>query len=320
LILVTGATGLVGSQICRELKQKGLPYRALRRKSSQIPNDLLEVDWVEGDILDFESILDALKDISTVIHAAAVISFYKGDYELMETTNVHGTRNIVDASLTASVKKIIHISSVAALGRPIGINHIDENTQWMESSLNSYYGETKYLAELEVWRAMEEGLQTVIVNPSVILGTGDWTKGSTRLFKYAWDEHRYFPGGAFNYVDNRDISNVVCQLAQSNHNGERFILNAGSTTYESFFKLVGERFGKKAPTRKVSESLYFLAILMESVKSFFTRTKPIITRESLISTKKDYHFDASKIKKLLNFAFKDLEDTVEWVIAGLQKE
>ncbi len=320
MILITGATGLVGSQICRELKRNSHPFKALRRTSSEIPDDLVDIEWVEGDILDYESIVESLEGVSTVIHAAAVISFFKGDYKLMEDTNVDGTRNVVNASLETSVKKIIHISSVAALGRPVSSHHIDENIQWMESSNNSYYGETKYLAELEVWRAMEEGIQVAIVNPSVVLGIGDWKNGSTRLFKYAWDEHRYFPGGSFNYIDNRDVATLVHQLVPSDYVGERFILNAGSITYESFFKLVSEKFNKKAPSKKVSEKLYFLAILLESIKAFLTRTKPIITKESLISTKKEYHFDASKIKKLLNFAFKDLDDTVGWVAAGLQKE
>jgi len=320
MILVTGATGLVGSQICRELKSGNIPFRALKRHSSSIPPDLLNEDWVVGDILDFESITDALKEITIVIHSAAMISFYKGDYKLMEKINVEGTKNVVNACLGSFIKKFIHISSIAAIGRTINYSTIDEKTQWVQSPNNSYYGETKYLAELEVWRAIEEGLPATIINPSIVLGVGDWSNSSTRLFKYAWEEHRYFPSGSMNYVDNRDVASIVLKLVDANISGERYILNGGCVSYKSFFEQAAKSYGRTPPTTQLPSKYTFLVIWLAKVKSFLTRTKPFVTREALLGVKKEYSYDASKIKKLLNFAFRDLEESIGWVCSKIKKE
>ena len=193
MILVTGASGLVGSQLCIDLQEAGTPFRAMKRSSGFIPERLKNAEWIEADLLDFQSLQLSMEDVDTVIHAAAAISFYKGDKHLLFDVNVEGTKNIVDAALKAGVKRLVYVSSVGALGRPEKQTLINESHRWIPSKDNTYYGETKYLGELEVWRGMEEGLQAAIVSPSVILGQGDWSKGSTQLFKYVWEEHYFFP-------------------------------------------------------------------------------------------------------------------------------
>ncbi len=319
MILVTGATGLVGSQICRLLKEKSIEFRALKRETSKIPSELIDENWFIADILDDGAMLEAMEGVTTIIHAAAMISFYHKDNKQMELINVQGTNTVINAALKSSVTRILHISSIAALGRSKSDIEINENTQWTYSQNNTYYSETKYLAELEVWRGLEEGLSVTVVNPSIILGIGDWTTSSTRLFKYAFDEHRFFPSGSMNYVDNRDVASLVIALINS-PSGERYILNGGNVSYENFFSIAALSFGKKPPVKKISKNTSMFILVVAKIQSILTGRRPFVTREALLSSKKNYQYDASKIKKLMNFAFRDFEDTVAWVCAGLKKD
>ena len=174
MVFVTGATGLVGSHLVQALVQQGKPVRALYR--SVIPSfaGADKVQWVQGDILDVITLDEALIGVEQVYHCAAVVSFNPKRAEELYQVNVEGTANVVNASITAGVQKLLFVSSVAALGRMREGSAIDENMQWSPKANNSEYGRTKYLAEMEVWRGIGEGLKAVIVNPTIILGAGDW--------------------------------------------------------------------------------------------------------------------------------------------------
>jgi nucleoside-diphosphate-sugar epimerase len=189
----------------------------------------------------------------------------------------------------------------------------------VNSPNNSYYGETKYLSELEVWRGAEEGLSTVILNPSVVLGIGDWTKSSTKIFKYVWDQHKYYPGGSFNYVDSRDVADAVIQLLNSDIEGMRFILSNGKISYKEFFERIAKEFGKKPPYKLASYRLSKMILIVEKIRSLLSGKLPMVTKETLLMSKENFEYENSKIKKTIGFEFRNLDNTVKWACAGLKK-
>ena len=319
MILLTGATGLVGGEIANQLAGKGLPFKALRRSSGKV-NPILKTSplWVDGDIMDPMSLKEALKDVDTVIHSAALISFYRREYKTMHQVNVNGTANLINEAIAANVKKFIHISSVAALGRSQQEKHIDETARWVNSPDNSAYGESKHLAELEVWRGQEEGLAVGIINPSVVLGPGNWHQSSTKLFRYAWKEGKFYPPGTFNYVDLRDVSHAVLQVMATDIQGDRFIVSNDTIYYKDFFEKVAEHFDKKAPQRKLTRFIAQMAVIAEGIKSTITGSPPLITRESINLSGMKYRFDNAKIKRVLGFEFTPLSDTIAWTCRELK--
>lgn len=184
MILVTGGTGFVGHYLLKALVERGETVRATYRKSSNPDrmNDFPSVDWVECDVLDIVGLEKAFKGVERVYHVAAMVSYVPAHSEIMKQINVDGTRNIANICLEKGVEKLIFVSSIAALGRPINGKEISEKDEWTESKLNSPYAKSKYEAEMEIWRAGAEGLNFAIVNPSVVLGEWDWDSGTAQFF------------------------------------------------------------------------------------------------------------------------------------------
>ena len=317
MYFVTGATGFVGSFVCKQLVEEGKPVQALRRKTSIFPlsTEISEkIDWVEGDIMDVELLGRCFEEADIVIHCAAVISFHKKDYNAMYKANVEGTRNVVNACLSAQkALRLIHLSSIAAIGRKKDNETIREDNKWESSPLNTGYARTKHQAELEVWRGVAEGLDAIILNPSVILGVGDWEKGSSRLFKYVWDEQKFYSTSMVNYVDVEDLVAVMMGLLKKDFSGERFIVSAGKISYLNLFEKIAERFDKKAPTVPINIFLLYSAIFAGKIQAFFTGKKPFITSEMNIVAKNSYFYDNSKVKQALQFSFRKLDETLDLV-------
>jgi len=315
MIAVTGANGLLGSFIIRELIKQKETFIALKRKGSDL--SLLEdvqgqIQWLDADILDPVSLNDAFQNVSHVIHAAAMVSFNPRVRNQIFRINIEGTQNVVNVCQANGVKKLVHISSVAALGRLKEHTEIDEDHKWIDNALNSTYAESKYLAELEVIRAYEEGLHVVILNPSVILAAADWTKSSAKLFKYVWDESRFYIDSHLNYVDVRDVALAAYKLLKADVNGERFILNAGSLELSSFFALTAARFNKKAPTIKLNPALLKTVAFLEGVRSWLIRSEPLITSETARLAGTRFLYRNEKIRKALNFQFQTIDQTLNW--------
>src|SRR6185437_2324293 len=247
MIFLTGGTGLVGSFIARRLLEDNKSIRALKRKNSDLSlvKDIAHrIEWVEGDILDVLFIEECLKGIDTIIHSAALVSFSKRSEEQMIAVNVQGTANLVNAALKYNISAFCHISSVAALGR--GKNEvIDESAKWEDSTINTGYARSKYLAELEVWRAMEEGLNVLIINPSVVLGPALLNNSTARLFKYVWKKSPFYTTGQMNYIDVRDVAEIAILLIEKRIYNGRFILNAGKISYRELFGKIAESFNTK---------------------------------------------------------------------------
>lgn len=322
MIFITGCNGLVGSFVARKLIKEGYQVRALKRHNSDLTlvQDIAgQIEWVEGDILDLASLAKAIPGNTTVIHSAAIVSFNPADRAHMHKINVEGTANVVNVCLANGVNKLCHVSSVAALGRKKNDHLISEDAKWEYSAYNSYYAQTKYLAELEVWRGMAEGLSGFIINPSIILGPGNWDQGSTKLFKYVWDGHAFYTGGSVNYVDVRDVAQIIFQLIRSEITLERFILNGGSIKIKALFEQIAARFGKKPPYVEVNSLLASVAWRLEHMRSLITGKEPLITRETAQAAQKDYIYMNEKVKQTLHYSFHPIDDTIAWTCNELIK-
>lgn len=327
MVLITGITGLVGSFTARRFLEAGYKVAGLKRASSEL--SLLQdienqIVWYECDILDIMSLEKAMVSIDYVIHTAAIVSFAPKDRDSMFKTNTEGTANIVNLCLENNIKKLCFVSSVAALGRSIpnekkaqSMVYIDEKATWEESPLNSNYAKTKYLAEMEVWRGEAEGLNCVVVNPSLILGEADWNKSSTQLMKYVFDEHTFYPQGNLNYVDVQDVAECIFKLTIGDISGEKFILSAGQITYKDFFEKVAHKFHKKAPSILLPSSLTSVLWRLESIRTFFTKNTPLITKETALSSSHSFEYQNDKIKQTLGFEFKKLDESLDRICKKL---
>lgn len=313
MIAITGASGLLGGFIAEKFILEGEQVIALKRKNSKSSLKHSEkINWMEADVLDQISLQESFKEVDTVIHSAAVVSFNPRKSKEVFETNVTGTKNVVDACLASGVKKLIHISSVAALGRQKGINHVNEKSNWVDSVLNSDYATSKYQAELEVYRGYEEGLHVSLVNPSVILGPADWNKSSSQIFKYIWDEKPFYTEGVLNYVDVRDVANMVHTLHSSDFNGERFIANAGHTTFKNIFDEIANRFDKKSPYLKVNSSLTGIVASLEAIRCLLTNKEPVITKHTVRMAREPFYFENKKAVEKLKIDFRSLRETLDF--------
>jgi dihydroflavonol-4-reductase len=315
MIAVTGANGLLGSFIVRQLLSTQQPFVAVVRRNSDVRllADIAEqVTFRYADVTDPVSIDEALEGVNGVIHAAAVVSFNPAQEKNIYKINVEGTRNVVDACLERNISRFVHVSSVAALGRQKDQPRITEENKWLESPLNTVYAKSKHLAEAEVFRANEEGLNTVTVSPSVILAPADWTRSSAQLFKYVWEEKKFYIDSNLNFVDVRDVVNAIFQLYNSQINGERFILNGGTIRFQDFFSMVADKFNKKPPSVKLNSAALKLLASVETLRSNLLGKEPLITRETARMAGNHFSYSSDKIKKLLNLNFHSIESTVSW--------
>jgi dihydroflavonol-4-reductase len=320
LIFVTGGTGLVGAHLIEALIRQGKNVKALYR--SQIPDivDKEKVEWIKGDILDVVFVNEAIQNVGQVYHCAATVSFNPKDKHQMFATNVEGTANVVNASLNAAVNGFCFVSSVAALGRVKNGLEIDENTKWSEETGGSNYGKSKYLAELEVWRGIGEGLKAVIVNPSIILGAGDWNEGSTKIFKTAFEEFPWYTEGETGFVDVKDVVNAMILLTDNNISGERFIVSAENKSYYNIFTTIANAFGKNPPYKKATSFMSELVWRMEAIKSLLTNNNSLLTSETARAAQAIVRFNNTKIKQFIPFFnYTPIDQTINRVCHELQQ-
>lgn len=322
MVFITGGNGLIGSYTTKLLLERGHTVRLLHRPESRL--DWLsevadQIQWVEGDVLDATLLTDVIKPGDWVIHAAAIVSFTPGEHEKMFKVNVEGTANVVNACLQKNVRKLCFVSSVAALGRTKQNHLITENTPWEESEANTAYAHSKYLAELEVWRGIAEGLPAVIVNPSVVLGAADWERSSTQLFRYAWGEPLFYPAGTVNYVDVRDVAEAIYLLINSNIISEKFILNAGNITHRELLSGMASCFGKNPPKIEARPWMAEVGWRLEWLRGLVTGKAPLLTRETARAASSHYHYSNEKVKNALHFSFRSLPDTLQWACNELLK-
>ncbi len=315
MVAITGANGLLGNFILNKFISKKIPVTGLRRAQrdiSRFGSQVQQAEWREADITDSLSLTEAFKNTETVIHTAAVVSFDPRAKEKIFQTNVIGTQNVVNACLALGIPRLIFISSVAALGRKKGIHEINEETKWVDSNLNSDYAKSKYLAELEVYRGQEEGLSISIINPSVILSTADPNKSSAQLFKYVQEERPFYTDGSLNYVDVRDVTDMVHAIYKNPAPGEKYIANAGCIDLKELMTKIAVRLEKRKPSIKINRSLLQAAAWLEEIRCKLTGSEALISRQSVKMPGERFIYQNQKSINRLNMAYRPLDETLDW--------
>ena len=315
---------MVGSHLLLELVLAGEKVRALKRTKSNIgqvrktfswyrddADDLFgKIEWVEGDVLDIFSLDEAVKGVSEIYHCAGMVSFYKKDRFELQRVNHFGTANIVNAALKAGIGKLCHVSSVSALGKEKQGETITENHLWKTSKHNSYYAISKYAAEREVWRGMEEGLDSIIVIPSIILGPGNWYSGSTKLFSTVWNGMPFYSTGVNGYIDVRDVSGLMVKLMKSDKKNERYIFSAEDVSFKTIISLIANAMGKITPFIKLAPWMGEMGWRIEQVK-LLAGIKPTFSREIAQAAFNKFYFSNQKVKTTLQHRFIPIEDAIK---------
>lgn len=319
MILVTGGAGLLGGELIKQLLAQGSDVRAIYNKTPLPDFNSPHLHQFQCNILDVVGLEEAMEGVDQVYHCAAIVSFEPSRKKEMFKINIEGTTNVVNAALSTGVQKLVHVSSVAALGRIREDEPINESMNWTEETSNSNYGQSKYLSELEVWRGIGEGLDAVIVNPVIILGGGDWNTGSSQIFKSVYDEFPWYTEGVTGFVDVRDVAKSMIALMESNISKERFIISAENRSYRELFNLIADAFGKKQPSKKVTPFIAQVVWRLEAIKSKFTGKKPLVTKESAATALANVHFENGKLLKILpQFSYRTIEETIKDTCAGIQ--
>jgi dihydroflavonol-4-reductase len=312
LILVTGGTGLVGTHLLYDLCRSGKQVRVLKRPDSNVanvkkvfsyytaePETLLKnIEWRDADLLDVYSLTEAMEGITEVYHCAAMVSFESSHQNEMMKTNIEGTANMVNAATGKGIKKFCHVSSIATLGRAEHGALTTEETFWKSSPENSNYSISKYGAEREVWRASEEGLNVIIVNPSLIVGPGNWEQSSSNMFSKGYKGIKFYSSGLNGFVDVRDVSSLMIQLMESDISNQRFLINGENASFRHFFDLIHTGFSKPVSTIRAGKFLSSFAWRAEKFRSMLTGSPPLITRETARSAHRISRFSNEKILKV----------------------
>lgn len=309
-ILVTGGAGLVGHELLSRLLDKGYHVKATWHKTSlKILHKNLTI--IKCDILDVEVLAETIKNIKTVFHCAAMVSFNDDDTDEITRVNVNGTANIVNAGIEAGVDKLIYVSSVAALGNIKDNQIINEAFDPESETASSHYSQSKWWAEMEVWRGTGEGLDAIIVNPSIIIGGSDWTRSSTKIFKTAWQEFPWYTEGVTGFVDVQDVVKAMIALWEEGISNQRFILSAENISYQNIFTTIARSFGRRPPYKKVNSFLAGFIWRIETLRHFFTNHQPLLTKHTAHTALAKRYYDNSKVKNTLSgFVFRPISETI----------
>ncbi len=332
MIFVTGSTGLIGAHLLFELVKSGKKVVALKRGSSNIqqtlkifsyystqPKNLFDkINWVDGDMLDYFRMQELIAGVDTVYHCAAIVSFDPRERKKMVSENVEGTANLVNASIENKVRKFCHVSSIAALGRTSNGVSITEETKWVPSKKNSGYSESKFFSETEVWRGIEEGIDAVIVNPSIVLGPGNWNQGSPKLFKAVYNGLNYYTKGITGYVYVKDVVQAMLTLTDDQHfpmcKNQRFLLNAENWSYQDMFNAIADALAVKKPGKYLSDFMLEVAWRVASVGRLFTNKPPFITKDAVSNSNAKHYFNGSKVKaSIQGFEYRGISEIIKGI-------
>lgn len=315
-ILVTGGSGLVGQHLLEALSASSeYQIKAIYRKHkpsfvTQIQDK--KIEWIESDILDIPSLEQAFENVTHVYHCAAIVSYDPRMFDEMMEINIEGTANIVNLCLDKKVTKLCYVSSIATLGEAAAGNQTSEKDDWEPNAVNSNYALSKQGAEMEVWRGVAEGLDAVIVNPSVILGEGDLSRSSTNLFKIVYDEFPFYTHGATGWVDVKDLVRVMIALMKSDIKNDRFIVSAENVPFKEVFSMMANAMNKRPPYKPANRWMTELAWRFYYLKSIITRKTATITKESAYSAQHVKYYDHSKLLNALpEFRYTSLQESIK---------
>ena len=320
--LITGATGLVGSYLAKLLLQKGEKVRAIKRPTSDtslLGNYANQIEWLTGDVLDIPSLDDAMLGVSNVYHCAASISFIPAEVEQMMKVNIEGTANVMNAALNNRVKKVVHVSSIAAFGLPTNNKIIDENYSDPNINKSFWYYKSKQYSEREAWRAAEEGLEVIIVCPGTILGAGWWEDEPNSLFKSIYNGLKFYTTATNSFVDVRDVVSCMYQLMESPITSEKYIVTAENISFKEVMWQMADAMKVKRPSVEAGKTLRAISWRTEAIKTLFTKERPLITKESAQLASINFAYSNEKIKKTLNYSFRPLDKTIQDTAAAFLK-
>ncbi|WAC42170.1 NAD-dependent epimerase/dehydratase family protein [Pedobacter sp. SL55] len=320
MILVTGATGFLGAELVKQLTDQNILVRAIRRSSSKIPallqNNTL-VTWHIADINEPENLADAFEGITKVYHCAATVSFDPKDKAVLLKINIEGTANIVNLCLENNVR-LLHVSSIAALGYPKKDELISEKHFWDYDPKAHNYAISKYQGEMEVWRGIAEGLDAIIVNPAVIIGKNAGFSGSGAIFKLVKDGLKFYTDGATGIVDVEDVAKCMILLMESNISEERYTLSAENLHYKDFFAQIAQGFGVKPPSKEAKPWMLGIAWRAAKLVSLITRKPAALTKDAARSSFNLSYYTNQKITDTLNFKFKPVNQSIAEVCNALK--
>jgi nucleoside-diphosphate-sugar epimerase len=319
MILITGATGFLGAELTFQHITKGFKVRALKREGSIVPARLANsplIEWHNADINDLATLEDAFEDVTQVYHCAALVSFNAGDKFKMIRVNIEGTSNVVNLCVQYRAR-LLHVSSVAALGEPKKGAQITEDDYWEYNAHVHAYAISKYEGEMEVWRGLAEGLDAVIVNPSVIIGESSGAQGTGAIFKLIQNGLSYYTKGATGFVDVADVAKSMQALMDSGITGERFTISAENLHYQDFFSRIATQFGMKPPVKEAKPWMMALAWRAAKAKSLFTGKPASLTRDAAKSSLNESFYSNEKIKSTIDIEFKPLNQSISEVCQAL---
>ncbi len=324
MIVVTGGSGLVGAHILLQLiGNSSSPVKAIYRNDESLQKaktifgyrgraaDFNKIEWVKADILDVFSLDDAFKNTSTIIHAAGLVSFDSKDKERLKKINIEGTANVANAALTAGAKKLVFISSVAALGESKGDEAIVETDNWEKTETTSTYSISKHYAENEIWRASAEGLSVAILNPSTIIGPGDWSHGSPALFRRIHEGLNYYTSGRNGFVAVEDVAALAIKLMDESVNNERFIANGANLSFQALFESIAKSIQSKPPQKAAKKWQGKVVLFFDQIRAQLSNRKAVLTKDTLEAAYSEKRFDSSKSEKLLKHTYKDITEAIQ---------
>ncbi len=319
MILITGGSGLVGAHLLlalnREIKEE---LRAIYRDENSLKKAKYifslygkeaifnQIEWFKADLLDIFSLDDAMQGVQKVIHCGAVVSFATKDAKWVKKVNIEGTANLVNACISANVKKIVYISSVAALGDAKNDECITEKHDWIKTKTTSTYSISKHYAENEIWRASAEGINVNVINPSTIIGPGDWNNGSPALFNRIYNGLKYYSTGSNGFISVNDVVKLIILLLQSDSNNQRYIANGENISFQTLFTQMAQALKVKPPQKKAPLFLGKFVLFFDTLKSKIFKTNAVLTKDSLRAAYGNKCYDNSKIKNTFDFEFEDL--------------
>jgi nucleoside-diphosphate-sugar epimerase len=328
MVLVTGGTGLVGAHLLLHLAESETTVRAIYREPKSIEKTkslfklyqkeylFPKIEWVQADIIEVPSLKIAFKNVDYVYHCAGLISYDPNDEDLLRKVNIEGTANIVNFCIDNKIKKLCHVSSIAALGTPASHeNHITEETEWNPEAAHSDYAISKYGAEMEIWRGQQEGLEVVIVNPGVIFGAGFWKQGSGLFFSAIKKGFPFYTNGSTAYVGISDVVKIMIQLMKSTIVGERFTVVAENLTFKKVIFSIAENLNAKKPKIEAKTWMTAIGWRLDWFVSIIFRTKRNLSKYSANSLHSSEFISNEKIKNALNFEFQSIDSVIKEVVS-----
>jgi dihydroflavonol-4-reductase len=318
-VLVTGATGFLGGWMVRKLIEDGNEVKILRRKSSNLEDlEGLQIEHAEGDVTNAQSLVEATRGVDSVFHLAGLIAYTRAQREAMQKVNVDGTKNVIDACVTNKIRRLLHLSSVVAIGASFDKVPLNEESPYNVRHLNLGYFETKHDAEVLVKKAVSENkLDAVMVNPSTIYGAGDAKKGSRGAqLKVAQGKMPFFTGGGVNVVAVEDVVDATVKAWKVGRTGERYILSGENILIKDLFTMIAKEAGIAPPKIFLPNPVVHAIGAVGDMLEKIGKKGPINSETAWTSTL--YHwFDSSKAQRELGLRPKPasyaIAQSIGWV-------